>query len=247
MRLQKALAALGVASRRQSEALILAGRVKVNGQSVTALGTKVILGKDRLEVDGKPLPRFSPKVYFILNKPPGYLTTSNDPQGRKKAIDLLPKQRPRVFAVGRLDYESEGLLLFTNDGELAYRLTHPCFQIPRVYHAWVKGTPSPQTLATLAQGVPLAEGKTAPAKVRVLKQKEEKTLLALSLKEGKKREVRRMCAITGHPVLSLKRVQFGPLSLGNLKRGEWRFLSPAEEARLKRAVGLGKAKHNKAG
>ncbi len=238
-RLQKVLARAGVASRRKAEALIAAGRVRVNGEVVRQLGTKVDPHRDRIEVDGRPVRLPRRHTYLLLHKPMGVVTTLRDPQGRPTVADLIRGVEARVFPVGRLDQDTEGLLLLTDDGELAYRLTHPRYGVEKVYHALVRGRPSAATLERWRRGGIVVEGRpSAPAQVRVLRTVREGTWLEIVLHEGRKRQVRRVAAALGHPVLYLKRVRLGPLTLGRLPRGRWRPLSRREVRALRRAVGL---------
>lgn len=229
------LARFGVASRRQSEKLILEGRVTVNGLPVTELGTRVDWTRDQIAIDGKVLRRPEDLVYILLNKPAGYVTTMRDPQGRRKVTDLLGNIRERVVPVGRLDYDTEGLLLLTNDGDLTYALTHPGHEVEKAYLARVKGSPTAEALRLLRRGVWLADGKTAPARVKRLARLGEDTLLEIVIHEGRNRQVRRMCAAVGHPVLELKRTRIGPQTLGDLKTGEYRLLTAAEVEKLRQA------------
>lgn len=233
-RLQKFLARTGIASRRHSEEIIAQGRVRVNGKAVTVQGLKIDPMKDRIEVDGKPVGRPEKKIYIVLNKPPGYVTTVQDPRGRRKVTDLLKNIRQRVYPVGRLDYDTEGLLLLTNDGDLAYAMTHPSHEIPKTYLALVNGVPASSKLKDLARGVLLEDGPTAPALVRLLGQKGDDGLLEITIHEGRNRQVRRMCEHIGHSVLALRRVSVGPLSIGELKPGDYRILSFKEVSRLKK-------------
>jgi 23S rRNA pseudouridine2605 synthase len=189
-------------------------------------------------VDGRPLHRREDLVYLLLHKPVNVVTTLSDPQGRVTVRQLLPHLRVRVFPVGRLDFHSSGLLLCTNDGELALRLTHPRYGVRKTYHVKVKGVPTNEALAQLEHGVRLEEGRTAPAQVRVLRSQENKTWLEIGLGEGRRREVRRMCEAVGHPVDKLSRVALGPLKLGKLPPGAHRPLSEREVAALRHAVGL---------
>jgi pseudouridine synthase len=218
--------------------MILAGRVRLNGQVVTELGTKANPRTDKITVDGRPLNLSQPLIYLILNKPVGVVTTAADPEGRPTVMHLLPRLPSRVYPVGRLDYHSTGLLLFSNDGELAMRLTHPRFGVPKVYRVKVSGTPAPETIERWRGGVRLEEGKTAPAQVRVLRSSEGKTWLEMTLAEGRRREIRRMCEYVGHPVEKLQRVALGPISLGNLRVGEHRLLRAREVRELRAAAGL---------
>ncbi len=238
IRLNKYLALAGVASRREADRMISEGRVSVNGETVDVLGTQIDGEKDRIEVDGKGVKQLKSEVYVMLNKPPGYLVTAKDPFQRPTIMDLLPKMKNRVFPVGRLDFDSEGLVLLTSDGELAYRLMHPSFQVAKEYRVRVNPKPDSSTLATLERGIPLDGKKTAPAKFRILATTVKGTLLLARLHEGKKRELRRMFEYKGFNVLALKRVKLGSLQLGHLKKGEWRHLSREEIARLKKKVRL---------
>jgi len=227
-RLQKFLARAGVASRRQCEALITAGRVQVNGEVVRTLGTRVCPGRDRVQVDGVGLRAEAP-VILMLHKPAGYITAVSDPEGRPVVLSLLPKAgMPRLFPVGRLDWDTEGLLLLTNDGDLANLLTHPRHGVSKVYHAKVKGRPTAEGLGRLLRGVVSEGERLAATAVRVLRTTQENTWVMIGVHEGRYRQVRRMCEVIGHPVLKLVRVALGPLTLGSLPRGQWRPLVPAE-------------------
>ncbi len=206
---------------------------------VTELGTKANPRTDRITVDGRTLRVADEPLYVLLHKPVGVVTTLSDPEGRPTVRDLLRDVRTRVFPVGRLDFHSSGLLLLTNDGELALRLMHPRYGVRKTYHVKVKGTPSADVLAQLASGVRLEEGRTAPATVRVLRTREQKTWLEITLGEGRRREVRRMCERIGHPVEKLARVALGPLALGKLRPGAHRLLTVREVLQLRHAVGLG--------
>ncbi|HHW13795.1 MAG TPA: rRNA pseudouridine synthase [Firmicutes bacterium] len=242
MRLQKALAEAGVASRRAAEDLIRQGRVSVNGRVVTELGTKVDPAADRLAVDGEPVVWGKPFTYVMLNKPAGYLTTAWDPQGRPTVLQLVEGVGLRVFPVGRLDADTEGLLLFTNDGELAHRLLHPRYHVPKTYLAEVEGVPGEDALARLRAGVELEDGAAAPAAVSLVRAGRGSGVVELTITEGRKRQVKRMLAAVGHPVRFLRRVAFGPLTLGRLQVGAWRELNREEIEALRRAAGLGR--HN---
>lgn len=233
LRLQKFLSMAGVASRRAAEELISQKRVKVNGVTVTKPGIKVDTEKDTVEVDGKVCKLKNTYVYIMLNKPKGYITTLYDPFGRPTILDLVKGLKTRVFPVGRLDKDTEGLLLLTNDGELAYKLTHPKHGIEKTYIVKVKGKVSKKAVNVLQKGVILEEGKTSPAKVRILKRGIDFTLLEMKIHEGKKRQIRRMCEKVGHPVIELKRVKIGELTLKGLKAGEWRYLTNKEMEYLK--------------
>jgi pseudouridine synthase len=238
VRLNKFLSEAGVASRREADHLILEGRVRVNGSVVDELGSKVNQGQDLVQVDGRRVANASRAVYVMLNKPAGYLVTLRDPFGRPTIRQLLPATLGRIFPVGRLDLESEGLLFLTNDGELAYRLTHPKFGVRKTYVARVKGEPDRGTLAKLERGVYVEGKKTAPAGVALLSHSPRSSWVRLELYEGRKREVREMCRAVGHDVVELKRTAFGGLTLAKLKPGEWRFLEPGEIRRLRNHVRL---------
>lgn len=236
LRLQKYLAECGVASRRASEKLIEAGRVSVNGETAT-IGAKIDPEHDDVQVDGKAVGQ-DEKVYVVLNKPEGTVTTVKDTHGRKTVLHWVKGVRARVFPVGRLDMDVEGVLLLTNDGELAHRLLHPGYEVGKVYLAWVKGLVRAETARKLEEGVMLEDGLTAPAKVAVLNGGHQTTLLRLTLHEGRKREVKRMCAAAGHPVRSLHRVAFGNIRSRGLRPGEWRYLSEQEVRQLRKLAHL---------
>lgn len=231
-RLQKLIAAAGLASRRQAERWIEAGRVTVNGRPA-ALGAQADAERDRIEVDGRPLRLEQAKVYLLLNKPAGYVTTARDPQGRKVVSDLLRDVKVRVFAVGRLDLNTEGLLLLTNDGDLAARLTHPRHQIAKTYLVRIRGALSAAARLRLEQGVELDDGLTAPARVAKVRSSGSHTWLELTITEGRNRQVRRMCEAVGHTVSRLKRIGLAFLSLDGVPVGKYRQLTAAEVKRLK--------------
>lgn len=235
-RLQKFLARAGIASRRHAEKLIQQGTVLVNGERVE-LGTRVDPTMDVVTFNGRVVRPEQEKLYLMLNKPTGVLTTVHDPHGRKTVLDLVPACRERLYPVGRLDLDTAGLLLLTNDGDFAYALTHPKFKVSKKYQAWVRGMPEEQALKHLQAGIDLDDGATAPAEARTLKQQPGQTLLELIIHEGRKRQVRRMCAAVGHPILSLTRVQFGCLELGDLPLGQVRQLTGREVAALLKAAG----------
>ncbi|MBC18994.1 MAG: hypothetical protein CMJ74_01885 [Planctomycetaceae bacterium] len=237
-RLQKVLAAAGIASRRQCERLILEGRVEVDQRVVTKLGTKVDLDTESVHVDGVPLVR-SQTVYYMINKPKGVVCTHRDPSGRTRIIDLVPDETARMFSVGRLDRESEGLILLTNDGGLAQQLAHPRYGIEKTYHVQVAGLTDREVLRRLREGVQLAEGKVAVAAVRMKRTYKQSTILEIKLREGKNREIRRMLASLGHKVQRLKRVGLGPLTLGKLPQGESRVLQHSELVAIQNMVAGG--------
>jgi len=236
IRLNKFLAQAGVASRREVDKMIAEGRIKVNGQVVQVLGYKIDDEKDRVEVDGRRVEREEGLVYLMLNKPQGYLVTLKDNFQRPTIQQLLPSLKQRIFPVGRLDYDSSGLLLMMNDGELAYRLTHPRFKVPKVYLAKVMGEPDPSELARLEKGIYLDGKKTAPAQIAQVKSDPKKSLFKIEIFEGRKREVKRMFQAIGHKVLHLQRIGFGSLRLGSLKAGKWRYLTRKEIDTLKKQV-----------
>jgi 23S rRNA pseudouridine2605 synthase len=238
VRLNKFLALAGVASRREADRWIAEGRVSVNQKIVDELGVKVDEKEDVVRVDGRRLEVQSKPVYVLLNKPAGYLVTLKDPFHRPTVKRWLPASLGRIFPVGRLDLASEGLLLLTNDGELAYRLTHPRFGVKKVYLAKVRGEPEKDALRRLERGVYLEGEKTAPARAFLLSSRQKSSWLRLELQEGRKREVREMCRAVGHPVLELRRVEFAGLTLKDLKPGQWRHLEPGEVRRLKKLVDL---------
>lgn len=236
-RLQKVLAQAGIASRRKCEEYITAGRVEVNDLLVTTLGAKVDPANDVIKVDGKPINRQS-KMYLVLNKPKGVITSAKDPEGRKVVSDFLPGIKERVYPVGRLDYDTEGLLILTNDGDFANLLTHPKHHVPRTYLATVRGVPHGSVLEKLQKGIKLDDGMTAPAEVDYYDVNPEKNeaVITITIYEGRNRQVRRMFEAVGYPVSRLKRIQFGPLLLGVLQRGKYRNLTASEVDELKNAA-----------
>lgn len=228
-RLQKVLARAGFGSRRACEELIERGRVRVDGERAV-LGRRVDVTSDRVEVDGVPVSVAPGLVYYLLNKPAGVITTAEDPQGRPTVVDLVPNE-PRVFPVGRLDADTEGLLLVTNDGDLTHRLTHPSFGVEKEYIAHVEGRPSAAALRRLREGVELDDGVTAPARASAV----SPGVLKLVIHEGRNRQVRRMCEAVGHPVIRLVRTRIGPLADRSLRPGTWRSLTIDEVRALERA------------
>lgn len=237
-RLQKVLAAAGVASRRECEQLILEGRVEVDRRVVKELGTRVNLQQQEIRVDGEPLPR-TKLVYFAVNKPPGVVSTARDPAGRPRVTDLMPPNTPRVFCVGRLDIASEGLILVTNDGELANGLTHPRHGVEKVYHVKVAGHVENSVLAQLHRGIHLAEGFAHVKHVRIKSRQKKSTILEMVLDEGRNREVRRLLARVGHKVQQLRRIAVGPVRLADLPTGAVRQLASKEIRALQETIAHG--------
>jgi len=236
-RLQKFLSRAGVASRRAAEEIILAGRVAVNGQVVTAMGVKVDPDHDVVKVDGSTVRVTAAPLTVMLHKPSGYVSTTSDPQGRRVVTELLGKKPGRLYPVGRLDYDATGLLLLTNDGELAYRLTHPSYLVPRTYRVTVAGEVSKETLRRMSAGVDL-DGRTVYPAVEVNKREPERTVLEITVHEGRYHLIKRLMDQVGHPVVKLKRIAFGPLKLEGLLRGTFRELTGREIAALKAEVEL---------
>ena len=261
IRLQKILSQAGIASRRAAEKLIAEGRVTVNGQTVREMGVKANPAADDIRVDGRRLRAPERHRYILLNKPSGVVTTRSDPQRRQTVLDLLGGVREYVYPVGRLDYDSEGLLLLTNDGELTARLTHPRHEVERTYEASVAGTPDDEAIERLRRGIPLDGRRTMPAEVKLLSRPAPNTnaaphrgsaprkgpaphkgtlserrnaVLVITIREGRNRQVRRMCEAVGHPVRKLRRIRIGPISDRYLRPGEWRELTRGEVEKLKR-------------
>ena len=238
-RLQKYLASVGIASRRKCEELILHGHIRVNNSVVTKLGTKIDPQKDIVEVKGK-LIRYKEKKrysYILLNKPKGFLTSLSDPFGRPTVLDLLKGIKERVYPVGRLDFNSEGILILTNDGDLAYALTHPAKEVEKVYIVKVKGIPSPEKLKILSGGVVLENNyRISPCSIYLLKITNGNAILKIKIREGKKRQIRKMGEYIGHFVLKLRRTQLGPIYLKGVKPGEYRYLNKEEIKSLKKII-----------
>ncbi|MBI4743596.1 MAG: rRNA pseudouridine synthase [Actinobacteria bacterium] len=238
IRLQKIMADAGIASRRKCEELIKSGLVSVDGKIITELGFKADPYKNIIKVNGKKLRIREEKIYIILNKPSGYITSLSDEKNRPTVIDLIRKTNPqlktRIFPVGRLDKDTEGLLLLTNDGELTNKLIHPRYKLNKVYQVTVKGVPDEKKLNLLRKGIKIENKPTAPAKIKVLFAGKDRTTLEITIHQGKKRQIREMCKRIGHPVIYLKRIRFGPLVLRNLPRGRSRHLSKSELEKLKR-------------
>lgn len=237
-RLQKILAQAGVASRRAAEKLISEGRVAVDGRVVSELGAKADPQRQEITVDGQPLPRREVLQYWLVHKPMGVVSTVDDPQGRTRVVDLLPPEvTSRLYPVGRLDINSEGLILLTNDGQLTHLLMHPRHQVAKRYLVWVEGRPSAAALERLRSGVDINGHSTAPAKVGLKSSGPQGSKLSFVLSEGRKREIRLMCRAVGHPVQRLLRVGLGPLRLGDLPPGAARPLTQAEVEALRKAAG----------
>ncbi|MHB1170060.1 MAG: pseudouridine synthase [Longimicrobiales bacterium] len=232
VRLQKFLSQAGVASRRAAEQLMQSGRVKVNGRAATEPGIKVDPARDVVEVDGRRVRPAKP-VWIALNKPRGYVTTRSDPQGRSTVYELLPAEYRRLFHVGRLDYDSEGLLLLTNEGDTAERLQHPRYEVDRVYDVEVDAPLTDTSRRALLAGVMLEDGRARARALRRLRGSADRERWAVTMREGRKREVRRMFDAVGSPVRRLRRVRYGPIELGTLRPGAWRILSPAEVRTLR--------------
>jgi 23S rRNA pseudouridine2605 synthase len=238
-RINRILSLAGIVSRRGADALIRAGRVKLNGRIVRELGTKGVWGTDRICVDGKEIPGPTRRTYLMLNKPFGYICSLNDPEGRPLVTDLIPDISSRLYPVGRLDFDSLGLLLLTNDGDFSYRLTHPRYRVPRTYKVTVRNMVNEEALTALRKGVSLDDGFSGPARADLIGQSGDKSTLRLTITRGRKRMVRRMMERLGYSTVHLIRIGFGNLELGNLKMGKYRHLEPDEIAGLKKMVGLG--------
>ena len=237
-RLQKIIAEVGMTSRRKAEEIIIEGRVKVNGK-VAAIGMKADIEKDHIKVDGKLLIHPEKKIYLILNKPRGVVTSLSDPEGRPTVNDFLKGIKQRVFPVGRLDYNSEGMLLLTNDGAFAHSVLHPSKKIPKTYLVKVKGIPEKEKLEKLRNGIKIDRELTAPAKVRQLKKSENNSWLEMIICEGRKRQIRKMLERVGHSVIRLIRVRINGIEMGELEPGCYRHLSSLERDRIFRELGLG--------
>jgi pseudouridine synthase len=234
-RLQKILSQAGVSSRRAAEKLIAEGRVTVNGRTVREMGVKADPARDDIRVDGRRIRTAGRLRYILLNKPAGVVTTRSDPQRRTTVIDLLDGVREYVYPVGRLDYDTEGLLLLTNDGELAATLTHPRHGVARTYEAQVAGMPDDDAIDRLRRGIPLDGRRTLPAQVTLVNRgrRDRDGFIAITIREGRNRQIRRMCEAVGHPVKKLRRIRFGPIADRRLRAGEWRELTAAELEKLK--------------
>ena len=233
VRLHKILADAGVASRRKGEALILAGRVSVNNKIIKELGIMADPAYDRIRVDGKPLPHPAPKVYYLLYKPRGVITSLHDPEGRTTIKDLIPRIKAKIFPVGRLDYDAEGLLLLTNDGEMAMRLAHPRYRVPRTYLVKVKGVLTADEMERIEKGVMLDDGMSPAIKVNPIRRLQKNSVVRVTLHEGRNRVLKRTFEAIRHPVLRLKRIEFAFLTLEGLQPGDYRPLSAEEIERLR--------------
>lgn len=235
MRINKYIASCGVASRRKAEELIISGRVTINGELITELSTTVDETKDIVEVDGVPINQEEKKVYILLNKPEGYITTVKDQFDRPSVLDILKDVEERVYPVGRLDYETSGLLILTNDGDLTYKLTHPKHEVEKTYLAMVNGIISPEEKRRFENGLQIEDYTTAKAKLKIVKADEEKnySVCKITIHEGRNRQVRKMCKAIGHPVRNLRRIQMGRINIRGLEVGEYRNLTEYEVKYLK--------------
>jgi 23S rRNA pseudouridine2605 synthase len=232
-RLQKIMSEFGVASRRKCEEMIAAGKVKVNGRLITEQGYKADKAKDIIEVDGKILKDSGDKIYIMLNKPTGYITSVKDQFGRPTVMDLLKGINVRVFPIGRLDYDTEGLIILTNDASLTYRITHPKHNVDKTYRALVLGEVTQKDVFSISQGIEIEDYVTAPGKLEIVKYAKGNSLIDITIHEGKNRQVRKMCSAIGHDVLRLKRIRIGRIGLESIKTGEWRYLTDSEIKYLK--------------
>ena len=232
-RIQKIISRAGIASRRKAEELLKAGAVTVNGRVVSELGSKADAERDHIKVSGKLINPKQPKAYILLNKPREVVTTLSDPMGRVTVKELLRGVRTRVYPVGRLDYDSEGLLLLTNDGDLVQKMLHPSFEVPKTYEVKVKGVLTDEEIRTLSKGVELSDGRTLPCQVRKIQKTEKNSWLEMTIHEGRNRQIRRMLETMDHPVIKLKRIRMGKLELGALPVGQYRYLTSQEIKSLK--------------
>lgn len=227
MRLQKFIAHAGIASRRAAEDLIKQGRVKVNGTVITDMGISVSEA-DIVEVDGITLENEDEKVYIMLNKPVGYVSSAKDQFGRQTVLDLVKDIKKRLYPVGRLDYDTSGLILLTNDGDFTYRMTHPKHEISKVYEALISGVPSSEEIKRFETGLEIEDYITSPAQISIVYTNGNNTLVHITIHEGKNRQVRKMCLAIGHKVITLRRISIGPIALGDISEGKWRKLTPDE-------------------
>lgn len=231
-RLQKYMASCGIASRRRCEEIIMSGRVKVNGKTIKELGTKIDAKNDKVTLDGKYITCEEKKIYIALNKPKGYVCTVSDEKGRKTVLDLV-KVKERIYPVGRLDYDTTGLLLMTNDGEIYNNIIHPRKSIDKVYEAKIVGIPNEMEMDKFKNGIVLDERKTSPANITIIRTENDCSVVSVTIHEGRNRQVRRMCEAIGHPVIELNRVSIGNIKLKELQIGKWRYLYSEEIAYLK--------------
>jgi len=238
IRINKYLARCGVTSRRHADVLVADGRVEVNGQVIDTPGFRVDELKDEVKVDGKPVSPIEKYTYVVLNKPAGVITSSSDPHHDRTVLDLVADVPAQIYPVGRLDLDTEGVLLFTDHGELAHRLTHPRFEIRKIYSARVQGVVPESKLKMFSRGIKLPDGKIGRAEASIAESGTDDTILRLELAEGRKREVKHLCGAVGHPVIRLIRIEFAGIETGDLKPGQWRYLSEEETARLRQMVEL---------
>lgn len=232
-RLQKVMAQSGVASRRKCEDIICEGRVKVNGRVITEPGYKVDSDKDVIEVDGNIIKKTDENVYILLNKPAGYITSVKDQFGRPTVLELLDGIEGRVYPVGRLDYDTEGLLILSNDGELTYKITHPKYNINKTYRALIQGKVNRDDIEAFEKGIAIEDYVTAPARMEIVRYSKGNSIVDITIHEGRNRQVRKMCSAIGHEVIRLKRTKIGEIGLGGLKTGKWRYLNDLEIKYLK--------------
>ena len=237
-RINRILSLAGVASRRKADEFIQNGRVMLNGRKVFELGIKAVWGTDSVKLDGKEIPSPSDRVYIMLNKPFGYITSLNDPEGRPIVPDLIKDIPQRLYPVGRLDFDSIGLLMMTNDGDFSYRLTHPKYHVSKTYKVTVDSSVNAETLKKLKDGVELDDGFSGRSKASIIKQSGSRSVIRMTVNQGRNRLVRRMVEAVGCNVIQLMRTGFGGLEIGNLKIGKYRYLTPEEVSDLKRSVGL---------
>lgn len=235
IRLQKYLAEAGIASRRKCEELISQGRVEVNGLAVTTPGTK-ISGTERILVDGREIKHEQKKIYILLNKPVGYISSAKDQFSRKTVLDLVDTVNERIYPVGRLDYDTSGLIILTNDGDFANKMMHPRHQMKKVYRAEIMGKLSDSNIENIKSGMEIEDYKTAPAGIHIINAAQDHSVVELTIHEGKNRQVRNMFEVLEHPVLHLKRVAIGPVGISGLEEGKWRYLSKNEILGLKKAA-----------
>lgn len=237
-RLNKILSMAGLTSRRKADEWIKSGRVTVNGRLAAELGIRAVWGVDHIKVDGEDIPKPGPRIYLILNKPFGFISSLSDPQGRSLVTDLLKDIPQRVYPVGRLDFDTLGLLLLTNDGEWAYRMTHPRYQIPRTYKITLSGEITDEAINRLRGGVDLEDGPSGPSKANLISRNDRQSIVRMTITQGKFRQVRRMVEAVGYTAVHLVRTGFGNLRLGDLRIGEYRYLETTEVVSIKKLVGL---------